>query len=184
MRNILGYHKPETKVARENRQIIAEIVRSIPKKRQTEIQTIRQVKIASTSSSGQSSSQEGLSFKFSPDLSVEGASGVAVEMQNQDLEAMVFDEGQTDEDIVPLFTPSIAYPERAREIGAQGTFEAIIIVGRDGKVEKVDVVRSPHASITQEAKRAMSAWRFKPGKNKGVPVRVRAKQVIDFNLGE
>ena len=184
MRNLLGFHKPETKTLRENKQIIAEIVRSIPKKQQNEIQTIRQVKTASASSSGQSSGQEGIAFKFSPDLSVEGAGGVAVAMQNQDLEAMVFDEGQTDEDIVPLFTPSIAYPERAREIGAQGAFEAIIIVGRDGKVEKVDVVRSPHESITQEAKRVMSTWRFKPGKNKGIPVKVRAKQVIDFNLGE
>jgi TonB family protein len=184
MRNIMGVHKPETKAITENKRVIAEIVRSIPKKQQSEIQMIRQVKTASASSSGQSAAREGPAFKFAPDLSVEGSGGVAVAMRNQDLEAMVFDEGQTDEDIVPLFTPSIAYPERAREIGAQGIFEAIIIVGRDGKVEKIDVIRSPHESITQEAKRIMSTWRFKPGKNKGIPVKVRAKQVIDFNLNE
>lgn len=184
MRNLMGFHKSETKAVSENKQVIAEIVRSIPKKQQTEIQTMRQVKTASASSSGPSSAQGGIAFKFAPDLSVEGAGGVAVAMQNQDLEAMVFEEGQTDENIVPLYTPSIAYPERAKEIGVQGTLEAILIIGRDGKVEKVDVLRSPHESITQEYKRIIFSWRFKPGKIKGVPVKVRARQVIDFNLDE
>ena len=184
MRNLLGFHKPETKALRENKQIIAEIVRSIPKKQQNEIQTIRQVKTASASSSGQSSGQEGIAFKFSPDLSVEGAGGVAVAMQNQDLAAMVFEEGQVDENPVPLFSPSIAYPERAKEIGVKGTIEAIITIGRDGKVEKVDILRSPHESITQEYKRIIFSWRFKPGKMKGIPVRVRVRQMIDFKLDE
>lgn len=184
MRNIMGFHKPETKAITGNKRVIVEIVRSIPKKQQNEIQMIRQVKTASALSLGRSAAREGPAFKFAPDLGVEGSGGVAVAMRNQDLEAMVFDEGQTDEDIVPLFIPSIAYPERAREIGAHGIFEAIIIVGRDGKVEKIDVIRSPHESITQEARRIMSTWRFKPGKNKGIPVKVRAKQVIDFNLSE
>lgn len=183
MRNLIGFHGPESKTVRDHKQIIAEIVRSFPKKQQTEILTMRQVKTASSSSSG-SSLGAGIAFKLAPDLSVEGSDGVAVGMQNQDLEAMVFDEGKTDEDIIPLFTPSIPYPERAREVGAQGPFEAIIIVGRDGNVEKVDVLRSPHESITQEAKRILSSWRFKPGKNKGIPVKVRAKQIIDFSLGE
>jgi periplasmic protein TonB len=181
MRNIIGFHKPDTP-ARENRRIIAEIVRSIPKKQQTEIQTVRQVKTSSASSSGPSSASNGIAFKFTPDLGVEGAGGVEVAMQNQDLEAMVFDEGQTDEDIVPVFTPSIPYPERAKDVGAQGTLEAVLVIGRDGKVEKVDIVRSPHESIAIEAKRTLSKWKFKPGKNKGIPVKVRAKQVIDFNL--
>jgi TonB family C-terminal domain len=184
MRNILGYHRPESKLPKENRQIIAEMVRTIPKKEQPEMQAIRQVNTASSATSGLSSGREGLAFKFAPDLSVEGSGGVAVAMQNQDLEAMVFEEGQVDENVVPLFTPSIAYPERAKEIGVQGTLEAIIIIGRDGKVEKVDILRSPHESITQEAKRVLFSWRFKPGKNKGIPVKVRAKQLIDFNLDQ
>jgi protein TonB len=181
MRNIIGFHKPDAP-ARENKRIIAEIVRSIPKKQQTEIQTVRQVKTSSASSSGPSSASNGISFKFTPDLGVEGAGGVTVAMQNQDLEAMVFDEGQTDEAIVPVFTPSILYPERAKDVGAQGTLEAVLVIGRDGKVEKVDIIRSPHESITIEARRTLSTWKFKPGKNKGIPVKVRAKQVIDFNL--
>lgn len=153
MRNIIGFHKPDAP-ARENRHIIAEIVRSIPKKQQTEIQTVRQVKTSSASSSGPSSASNGIAFKFTPDLGVEGAGGVEVAMQNQDLEAMVFDEAQTDEDIVPVFTPSIPYPERAKDVGAQGTLEAVLVIGRDGLVEKVDIVRSPHESITIEARRA------------------------------
>lgn len=182
MRNIMGFNHREKSAVSENKHIIAEIVRSIPKKQQTEIQTVRQVKTSSASSSGPSSASNGIAFKFTPDLGVEGAGGVEVAMQNQDLEAMVFDESQTDEDIVPVFTPSIPYPERAKDVGAQGTLEAVLVIGRDGKVEKVDIVRSPHESITIEARRTLSTWKFKPGKNKGIPVKVRAKQVIDFNL--
>jgi TonB family protein len=176
MRNIIGFHH------RENKRIVAEIVRSVPKKQQTEIQSLRQVKTASAPSAGQSYASGGIAFKFTPDLGVEGAGGVAVAMQNQDLEAMVFEEGQTDENVTPVFTPAIIYPERAKEAGVQGTLEAVIVIGRDGKVEKVDIIRSPHESITAEAKRTLFTWKFKPGKNKGVPVKVRAKQVIDFNL--
>ena len=119
-------------------------------------------------------------FKFTPDLSVEGSGGVA--MEQEELAAVIFEEGETDEPAVPLYQPSIPYPDRARDLEIEGTLEVIIIIDTQGKVSSVEVVRSPHASITNAARKVIAAWRFKPARNKGVPVRMRVRQVIEFTL--
>ncbi|MDO5575503.1 MAG: energy transducer TonB [Fibrobacter sp.] len=126
------------------------------------------------------SSRDALSFKFNPDLSVEGGGDVA--METADLSTVIFDEGETDEDLVPVFVTPVSYPNRARDLGVQGTLEAVIVVGREGRVESVKVTKSPHSSITNEALKTISGWRFKPARNKGIPVSVRVKQVIEFKL--
>lgn len=119
-------------------------------------------------------------FKFTPDLSVEGSGGVA--MAQEELAAVVFEEGETDEPAIPLFQPSIPYPDRARDLEIEGTLEVIIIIDTQGKVSSIEVVRSPHVSITNAARKVIATWRFKPARNKGVPVRMRVRQVIEFKL--
>jgi len=131
-------------------------------------------------SSGRASGSSSLQFRFTPDLSVEGAAGVA--MEGQELSAVIFEEGETDEDAVALYQPAISYPQRARELEIEGTFEAIIVLDTHGKVQSVEIVRSPHVTISNEARRTIGTWRFKPARNKGVPVRVRLRQVIEFRL--
>jgi protein TonB len=126
--------------------------------------------------------QNGLSFKISPDLNVESGEGAGITLQGRELEAMVFEEGQTDENVLPLFMPSVNYPQRARELGIQGTLKAIITIDRDGTVVKVDIVKSPHQSISEEAKKTIMTWKFKPAKIKGIPVKVRRVQDIEFKL--
>ncbi|MBN1306519.1 MAG: energy transducer TonB, partial [Chitinispirillaceae bacterium] len=74
------------------------------------------------------------------------------------------------------------YPDRARELEIEGTLEVIIIIDTQGKVASVEVVRSPHSSITAAARKIIETWRFKPARNKGVPVRMRVRQVIEFTL--
>ncbi|MBN1757565.1 MAG: energy transducer TonB [Chitinispirillaceae bacterium] len=119
-------------------------------------------------------------FKFTPDLSVEGTGGVA--MEQDELAAVVFEEGETDEPAVPLYQPPILYPDRARDLEIEGTLEVIIIIDTQGKVGSTEVVRSPHVSITNAARKVIATWRFKPARNKGVPVRMRVRQVIEFAL--
>lgn len=126
------------------------------------------------------SSSSSLQFKFSPDLAVEGTGTVA--MEQTELAPAFFEEGQTDVPAVPLYKPAIAYPNRARELEVEGTLEVIIIIDTKGKVSSIDVVRSPHSSITIAARAIIATWRFKPAQNKGIPVRVRVRQVIDFSL--
>ena len=156
-------------------QIIIEYRKSEEKKETPLEQQIRTV-----TTPQRSGSSELLQFRFSPDLSVEGTGEVV--MGQQDLAAVIFEEGQTDEPPVPVFKPPIPYPERARELEVEGVLEVIIIIDLDGKVKTVEVVKSPHSSITSAARKVISTWRFRPARNKGIPVRVRARQVMEFRL--
>lgn len=142
--------------------------------------TMREKPLRRVSSSGRAAQSQSLQFRFTPDLAVEGDAGVA--MDQQELSAVIFEEGQTDEDAVALYQPPISYPQRARELEIEGTFEAIMILDTHGKVQSVEIIRSPHATISNEARKTIATWRFKPARNKGVPVRVRLRQVIEFRL--
>jgi protein TonB len=121
-------------------------------------------------------------MRFSPDLDVAGESGDGIGMETGDLEAVIFEEGRTDEDIVPLNVNPVPYPERARELGIEGVLLMELIIGRDGSVESVEIIKSPHASITSAARKQVAGWKFKPARNKGIPVRVRARKEIEFRL--
>lgn len=154
---VMEFHKPEKKeIAPRIRN-----VRSVANRQRT-------------------SSSSSLQFKFSPDLAVEGTGTVA--MEQTELAPAIFEEGQTDVPAVPLYKPAIAYPNRARELEVEGTLEVIIIIDTNGKVSSIEVVRSPHSSITAAARSIIATWRFKPAQNKGVPVSVRVRQVIEFSL--
>jgi len=127
-----------------------------------------------------SAGAEQLSMRFTPDLAVEGT-GAAV-MEQQELAAAIVEEGETDEPLVPLYRPPLTFSERARELEIEGFLEVLLIVDTEGKVASIEVVRTPHSLITSEARKVISTWRFKPAKNKGVPVRVRLRQVVEFTL--
>jgi TonB family protein len=124
----------------------------------------------------------GREMRFSPDLGVAGAGGNSVGMETQELAAVIFEEGQTDENIVPVRVAPVPYPERARELGIEGVLLIEVVIGTNGRVESVDVIKSPHPSIAAAAKKAASEWVFKPARNKGIPVRVRARKEIEFRL--
>ncbi len=183
VRDLVGYKKPELRHAAAQRRVIMEVVRTPEKKEPAPIKILRQMTATASGPPG-AVGDNGISFKLTPDLGVEGSGGVAVAIQGQDLEAMVFDESQTDENVIPVFTPAVGYPQRARELGVQGTLEAVVTIDRDGSVAKIDIKKSPHASISEEAKKVMSSWRFKPAKIKGIPVKVRRIQAIEFKLDE
>jgi TonB family protein len=183
IRDLVGYKKPQLRHAASQRRVIMEVVRTPEKKEPAPVKAMRQATAAAPGPPG-AIGDNGVSFKLAPDLGVEGSGGVEVAMQGQDLEAMVFDEGQTDENVIPVFTPAVEYPQRARELGVQGRLDAVVTIDRDGSVAKVEIRKSPHASISEEAKRVIATWRFKPAKIKGVPVKVRRIQAIEFKLDE
>lgn len=172
----------EAKSEPEQRAIEAEIIRKEPPPEKKVQQKVRQVTTQSQGS--KAGSGDRMAMKFSPDLGLDAgpASGEGVALQGNELEAEVFDEGQTDEDVVPEYTPQVPYPDRARDQGIEGEFVAIIVIGHNGKVLSIDISKSPHQSISSEARKVMATWRFKPAKNKGVPVNVRKRVVFDFTL--
>ncbi len=78
---------------------------------------------------------------------------------------------------------NIKYPEIAKENGIQGKVFVQFVIGKDGKVTDVQVVRGVDPSLDKEAVRvilSMPAW--KPGKQRGKPVRVSFQLPINFKL--
>lgn len=122
----------------------------------------------------------GSNLKFTPDLAVGGFGEVLVDqggMQN-----MVFEEGQTDEPPVPISRTTIPYPRRAAELEIEGVVEMVLVVDREGRVSEVSFTSLPAEVFRAPVTKAVRQWRFKPGMLKGVPVKVRVKQRVEFKL--
>lgn len=74
------------------------------------------------------------------------------------------------------------YSEEARKAKYSGSVLLSIIVNTDGKAEEIRVVKSLGMGLDEKAVEAVQKWRFKPGRNKGVPVKVRAQVEVNFRL--
>ncbi|MEG1543878.1 MAG: energy transducer TonB [Tannerellaceae bacterium] len=78
---------------------------------------------------------------------------------------------------------SIKYPVIAQENGIQGRVICAFVVNRDGKIVDGEVLRGVDPSLDKEALRVigtMPTW--KPGKQRGKPVRVKYTVPITFRL--
>lgn len=77
----------------------------------------------------------------------------------------------------------IKYPTIAKESGIQGKVFVEFVVGKDGSIRDVKVLRGIGGGCDEEAIRvvkSMPAWN--PGKQRGKPVTVRFKMPIHFQL--
>jgi TonB family protein len=86
-------------------------------------------------------------------------------------------------DIPPRLIESIKpdYPEIARRAGVEGRVTLHIVVGIDGSVEEVTVVRAQPGRIFDEsARESVLKWRYKPAILNGRPVRARFSQTLQF----
>ena len=158
---------------------------AMPKKHEEEPKHEQRIRIvkANTGRTGNTGGSQS-SMRFVPDLGAESGPDNAdgAVLGTRDLGAEVFDEGQTDEPAVPVYSPSVPFPDRAREMNIEGTVTAVFVVNYLGKVTTVDMAKSPDQSFTREVKKVLATWRFKPAKNKGVPVNMRFSKEIEFKL--
>ena len=77
------------------------------------------------------------------------------------------------------------YPLQALQAGVQGHVFVNFVVERDGSLSDVRSLKGPKAGCSREAVRVVqSAPRFKPGKQRGKPVRVRMVMPVTFTLHE
>jgi periplasmic protein TonB len=76
----------------------------------------------------------------------------------------------------------IRYPEMARRAGIEGRVYVQFIVNERGEVEDPRVIRGIGGGCDEEAIRAVSQARFKPGMQRGRPVRVQYSLPIVFRL--
>lgn len=95
----------------------------------------------------------------------------------------VYEAGMVDEAPVPSKKVEPFYPEFVRDQGITGVVRAQVTVDEKGNVMEVKILSSPHELLTDEVMKAVSRWKYKPGKFKGVAVKVRNRPIeIEFRL--
>ena len=78
---------------------------------------------------------------------------------------------------------NVKYPVLAMENGIQGKVYIQFVIERDGSITDVKVLRGVDASLDKEAVRVVKAMpKWKPGKQRGKPVRVSYTLPINFQL--
>lgn len=76
------------------------------------------------------------------------------------------------------------YPSQARRIGVEGRVFVQFVINVDGSLTDIKVIKGIGAGCDEEAIRVLqSAPPWKPGKQRGVPVRQRMVIPITFKLG-
>ncbi len=76
----------------------------------------------------------------------------------------------------------IQYPEIAKKAGVEGRVIVQFVVDEQGRVVDPVVVRSVGAGLDEEAVDAVKEMKFKPGKQRGKPVRVKMSLPVTFKL--
>lgn len=78
---------------------------------------------------------------------------------------------------------NIVYPAVAAEEGVQGRVVVEFVVGKDGSITNVRVVRPRHPALDKEAVRVIKAMpKWIPGRNNGQPVKVTYTLPVSFKL--
>lgn len=79
----------------------------------------------------------------------------------------------------------VRYPVAALQNNVQGRVVATFIIEKDGSVKDIQILASPDKTLADEARRILAATpadSWKPGLNKGKPVRVKYTMPIDFRI--
>jgi len=76
----------------------------------------------------------------------------------------------------------IEYPEIAKRAGVEGKVYILAFVDESGNVTKATVLKGIGAGCDEAARDAVLATKFKPGKQRGVPVKVQVSIPIIFKL--
>lgn len=78
---------------------------------------------------------------------------------------------------------NIVYPSAASEVGIQGRVVVEFVVGKDGSITNVKVVRPRHPALDKEAVRVIKSMpKWIPGRNNGQPVKVTYTLPVTFKL--
>ena len=85
--------------------------------------------------------------------------------------------------LYPLSQVYPAYPEYARLRSQEGSVVVRYIIGKNGRVRDVSILRSSNSKYFDEsATRAIRTWRFKPMMENGQPVEVVHDLTVIFQL--
>lgn len=88
-----------------------------------------------------------------------------------------------EKELLKFLGENVKYPRLARNIGIEGRVTIQFIVEKDGSLTDITVIKGIGAGCDEEAIRVMKLVpNFSPGKQRGVPVRVRMMVPINFRL--
>jgi periplasmic protein TonB len=76
----------------------------------------------------------------------------------------------------------IVYPEIAKRAGIEGKVYVLAFVDETGTVTKAEIIKGLGAGLDEAALKAVKATKFKPGKQRGKPVKVQVSIPIVFKL--
>ncbi|MBR5465484.1 MAG: TonB family protein [Alistipes sp.] len=77
----------------------------------------------------------------------------------------------------------VQYPDALRKSGVQGPVVVSFVVGTDGSVGKIEVLRSPHQALSDEVVRVVkSSPRWTPGTQRGQKVDVKYTLPVTFKV--
>ena len=120
------------------------------------------------------------------------------------IEEIVFEEAPEEEEIDEIFTivedqpeppggmnafykyvgTTLRYPAQARRMGIEGKVFVQFVVDKDGSLTEVQAIKGIGAGCDQEAVRVISkSKKWRPGRQRGRPVKVRMILPITFKLG-
>lgn len=78
---------------------------------------------------------------------------------------------------------NMVYPNRARQMGLEGTVLLSFVVNQNGDISGIQVLKSPGMGIEEEAIRVLKSMpKWSPGMNNGIPVNVRFTLPITFAI--
>lgn len=81
-----------------------------------------------------------------------------------------------------LLSKNMKYPKLARRNETQGKVFVEFTVGKSGEVTNMKVIKGIGDGCDEEAMRVLMLAKWKPGKQRGIPVNVRMVQAINFRL--
>lgn len=86
-------------------------------------------------------------------------------------------------ELLKYLSKSIKYPVIAQENGIQGRVVCAFVINRDGSIVDAEVLRGVDPSLDKEALRVINSMpKWKPGKQRGKPVRVKYTVPVVFRL--
>jgi protein TonB len=83
---------------------------------------------------------------------------------------------------VPISQPKPAYPDGPRMLHQQGVVILQAIIGTDGSVENLNVLKGAFPLLDEAAVNAVSRWRYTPATLNGRAVRVYLTVTVNFTL--
>jgi TonB family protein len=120
-------------------------------------------------------------FSFRVDQGANAAGLVSFGVANsQAQDALKVGPGITPPKIISKVQPT--YPIDAKKVKHQGIVVLATVIGTDGKVENIRVLKSVDPSLDQSAMDAVRQWTFEPALKDGKPVKVETHVEINFSL--